>query len=88
MTSRSPRVTNIDKDLDVVAVPALDCLALSRHGSLKMDYEDYNLDPFSNDELWRLSKFTLDSLQPLESLPWDENLPGTWYLSANRNLSF
>ncbi|KAL4818725.1 Spc98 family-domain-containing protein [Aspergillus spinulosporus] len=40
-----------------------------------MDHQDYGADPFSSDGLWRISKFTLDSLQPLESLPWDEKLP-------------
>jgi hypothetical protein len=40
-----------------------------------MDHQDYGVDPFSSDGLWRISKFTLDSLQPLESLPWDEKLP-------------
>ncbi|KAL4752415.1 hypothetical protein BDW72DRAFT_211832 [Aspergillus terricola var. indicus] len=40
-----------------------------------MDHQDYGADPFFSDGLWRISKFTLDSLQPLESLPWDEKLP-------------
>ncbi|KAL5342398.1 Spc98 family-domain-containing protein [Aspergillus crustosus] len=41
-----------------------------------MDPEDYGSDPFSSHELWRISKFTLESLlQPLETLPWDQNLP-------------
>ncbi|KAL4766443.1 tubulin gamma complex associated family protein [Aspergillus foveolatus] len=40
-----------------------------------MEHQDYGADPFSSDGLWRISKFTLDSLQPLESLPWDEKLP-------------
>ncbi|KAL4915554.1 Spc98 family-domain-containing protein [Aspergillus aurantiobrunneus] len=40
-----------------------------------MKHEVYSSDPFSSDGLWRISKFTLDSLQPLESLPWNENLP-------------
>ncbi|KAL4880879.1 Spc98 family-domain-containing protein [Aspergillus karnatakaensis] len=40
-----------------------------------MDSEDYGSNPFSSYELWRISKFTLDSLQPLEALPWDKNLP-------------
>ncbi|KAL4986193.1 Spc98 family-domain-containing protein [Aspergillus falconensis] len=40
-----------------------------------MDPKDYGMDPFSSDGLWRISKFTLDSLQPLESLPWDEKFP-------------
>lgn len=33
------------------------------------------VDPFRED-LWRLSRFTLQSLQPLEALPWNEELPG------------
>ncbi|KAL4934591.1 tubulin gamma complex associated family protein [Aspergillus undulatus] len=40
-----------------------------------MDPEEYDSDPFSSDGLWRLSKFTIESLQPLESLPWDQELP-------------
>ncbi|BCS26070.1 tubulin gamma complex associated family protein [Aspergillus puulaauensis] len=40
-----------------------------------MDHEGYVSNPFSSDGLWRLSKFTLESLQPLEPLPWNENLP-------------
>lgn len=37
------------------------------------------LDPFSSEDLWRLSSFTLQSLQPLEPLeplPWNEEVPG------------
>ncbi|OJI97219.1 hypothetical protein ASPVEDRAFT_278511 [Aspergillus versicolor CBS 583.65] len=40
-----------------------------------MDHESYVSNPFSSNGLWRLSKFTLESLQPLEPLPWNENLP-------------
>ncbi|PYH98550.1 gamma-tubulin complex component GCP6 [Aspergillus ellipticus CBS 707.79] len=40
-----------------------------------MDQEDYDTDPFSSHGLWRISKFTLQSLQPLEPLAWDEKLP-------------
>ncbi|KAE8339596.1 hypothetical protein BDV24DRAFT_175928 [Aspergillus arachidicola] len=40
-----------------------------------MEQEDYDTDPFSSEDLWRLSKFTLQSLQPLEPLPWNEELP-------------
>ncbi|RAK98655.1 tubulin gamma complex associated family protein [Aspergillus ibericus CBS 121593] len=40
-----------------------------------MDQEDSITDPFSSHGLWRVSKFTLQSLQPLEPLPWDEELP-------------
>ncbi|KAJ0425892.1 Spc98 family-domain-containing protein [Aspergillus carlsbadensis] len=39
-----------------------------------MDHEDYGSDPFTSDGLWRLSKFALDSLQPFEPLPWNEDL--------------
>ncbi|KAF7597637.1 hypothetical protein BBP40_000115 [Aspergillus hancockii] len=40
-----------------------------------MDLDDYATDPFSSEGLWRLSKFTLQSLQPLEPLSWNEKLP-------------
>ncbi|OGM39499.1 putative gamma-tubulin complex component GCP6 [Aspergillus bombycis] len=40
-----------------------------------MEQEDCDTDPFSSEDLWRLSKFTLQSLQPLEPLPWNEELP-------------
>ncbi|KAL4895942.1 Spc98 family-domain-containing protein [Aspergillus ambiguus] len=40
-----------------------------------MDGDDYAADPFSSDGLWRISQFTLQSLQPLDPLPWDEGLP-------------
>ncbi|KAJ5147222.1 hypothetical protein N7476_001249 [Penicillium atrosanguineum] len=33
------------------------------------------LDPFSSESLWRLSKFSLEALQPLETLPWNTELP-------------
>ncbi|KAL3467594.1 Spc98 family-domain-containing protein [Aspergillus heterothallicus] len=39
-----------------------------------MDHQDYGADPFSSGGLWRVSKFTLASLQPMEPLPWNENL--------------
>ncbi|KAJ5257531.1 hypothetical protein N7524_009087 [Penicillium chrysogenum] len=38
-----------------------------------MDY-DHELDPFSSESLWRLSKFSIEALQPLESLPWNTTL--------------
>ena len=41
-----------------------------------MDLENDMKDPFSSDGLWKLSNFTLQSLQPLESLQPDEGLPG------------
>ena len=44
-----------------------------------MEQEDYDTDPFSSEDLWRLSKFTLQSLQPLEPLPWNEELPGAYH---------
>ncbi|CAG7947111.1 unnamed protein product [Penicillium nalgiovense] len=40
---------------------------------LTMDY-DHELDPFSSESLWRLSKFSIEALQPLESLPWNTTL--------------
>ncbi|KAL4978431.1 Spc98 family-domain-containing protein [Aspergillus desertorum] len=40
-----------------------------------MGREEYGADPFSSDGLWRISKFTLNSVQPLEPLPWDKKLP-------------
>ncbi|RMJ25724.1 gamma-tubulin complex component GCP6 [Aspergillus sp. HF37] len=40
-----------------------------------MDPDDYEADPFSSESLWRLSKFSTLSLQPLESLPWKDELP-------------
>lgn len=41
-----------------------------------MDLDDAVADPFSSEGLWRLSKFTTLSLQPLESLPRNDDLPG------------
>lgn len=41
-----------------------------------MELEDYGANPFSSDGLWRLSKFSTLALQPLESLPWNDELPG------------
>lgn len=38
---------------------------------------DRELDPFSSESLWRLSRFSLEALQPLETLPWNTELPGT-----------
>ncbi|RJE22422.1 gamma-tubulin complex component GCP6 [Aspergillus sclerotialis] len=40
-----------------------------------MDQDDHEGDPFSSEGLWRLSKFTLLTLQPLEPLPWNKELP-------------
>lgn len=41
--------------------------------------QDYNaLDPFSSDNLWQLSSFTLQSLKPLEPLQLDDELPGEY----------
>ncbi|KAJ5493938.1 Spc97/Spc98 [Penicillium fimorum] len=37
-----------------------------------MDYDE--LDPFSSESLWRLSKFSIEALQPLGSLPWKTTL--------------
>ncbi|EPS25435.1 hypothetical protein PDE_00368 [Penicillium oxalicum 114-2] len=33
------------------------------------------MNPFSSDDLWRISRFTIEALPPLEDLPWDTNLP-------------
>ncbi|KAJ5351439.1 hypothetical protein N7452_000413 [Penicillium brevicompactum] len=41
-----------------------------------MDQYDHELDPFSSESLWRLSKFSIEALQPLESLPWNTSLSG------------
>ncbi|QQK47092.1 Spc97/Spc98 [Penicillium digitatum] len=35
---------------------------------------DHELDPFSSESLWRLSKFSIEALQPLGSLPWNATL--------------
>ncbi|KGO46585.1 Spc97/Spc98 [Penicillium expansum] len=35
---------------------------------------DHELDPFSSESLWRLSKFSIEALQPLGSLPWNTTL--------------
>ncbi|KAJ5516587.1 hypothetical protein N7527_008147 [Penicillium freii] len=35
---------------------------------------DHDLDPFSSESLWRLSKFSIEALQPLGSLPWNTTL--------------
>ncbi|KAJ5950586.1 uncharacterized protein N7479_008999 [Penicillium vulpinum] len=43
----------------------------SEHG-LTMDCDE--LDPFSSESLWRLSNFSIEALQPLESLPWNTTL--------------
>lgn len=48
----------------------------SEHG-LTMDCDE--LDPFSSESLWRLSKFSIEALQPLgslPSLPWNTTLSG------------
>lgn len=41
-----------------------------------MDHYDHELDHFSSEGLWRLSKFSIEALQPLESLPWNTTLSG------------
>ncbi|KAH8426185.1 tubulin gamma complex associated family protein [Aspergillus melleus] len=46
-----------------------------RHVSLIMNREDDGIDPFSSDGLWKISNFTLQSLQPLEPLSWNQDLP-------------
>ncbi|KAJ5588522.1 hypothetical protein N7537_011200 [Penicillium hordei] len=35
---------------------------------------DHELDPFSSESLWRLSKFSIEALQPLGSVPWNTTL--------------
>ncbi|OQE23710.1 hypothetical protein PENSTE_c008G02861 [Penicillium steckii] len=40
-----------------------------------MDRGDYEPDPFSSESLWRLSRFSIEVLQPLESIPWNADLP-------------
>lgn len=42
------------------------------------------VDPFRED-LWRLSRFTLQSLQPLEALPWNEELPGEYSIGSGKD---
>ena len=44
---------------------------------LRMDLADHVPDPFSSEGLWRLSRFSIEALQPLEDLPWNVDLPGT-----------
>ena len=43
----------------------------------KMDTVDCEPDPFSKEGLWKLSRFSIEALQPLEALPWNAALPGT-----------
>ncbi|KAJ5166980.1 uncharacterized protein N7482_005761 [Penicillium canariense] len=40
-----------------------------------MDSAEHEPDPFSSEGLWRLSKFSIEALQPLEDLPWNVDLP-------------
>ena len=40
-----------------------------------MASDEHDTDPFSSESLWRLSKFSIDALQPLTALPWNEELP-------------
>ncbi|KAJ5082494.1 hypothetical protein N7532_011537 [Penicillium argentinense] len=40
-----------------------------------MDSGDSEPDAFSTESLWRLSRFSIEVLQPLESLPWNADLP-------------
>lgn len=44
---------------------------------IKMDAVDCEPDPFSKEGLWKLSRFSIEALQPLEALPWNAALPGT-----------
>lgn len=43
---------------------------------IAMDLTAKEFDPFSRESLWKLSRFSIEALQPLEGLPWDANLPG------------
>lgn len=43
-----------------------------------MDSADHEPDPFSSESLWRLSRFSIEALQPLEDLPWNADLPSTY----------
>lgn len=56
--------------------PNINTLHVAGNG-FTMDPSDHDPDPFSSESLWRLSKFSIDALQPLEALPWDAKLPGT-----------
>ncbi|KAJ6145740.1 hypothetical protein N7470_009635 [Penicillium chermesinum] len=38
---------------------------------------DESLDPFSSESLWRLSRFSVEALQPPDEIPWNATLPGT-----------
>jgi hypothetical protein len=69
VTSRGQRVVP-DKNFRRLSAPWSECRALT------MDHDDYATDPFSSEGLWRISQFTLQSLQPLDPVPWDEGLPG------------
>ncbi|KAJ5578255.1 uncharacterized protein N7459_007219 [Penicillium hispanicum] len=40
-----------------------------------MDLDDCVPDPFSSESFWRLSRFSIEALQPLEPLPWIADLP-------------
>ncbi|EAW07551.1 tubulin gamma complex associated family protein [Aspergillus clavatus NRRL 1] len=40
-----------------------------------MDQEEYGVDPFSSEGLWRLSKFTLEALPSLDIFAWNAELP-------------
>ncbi|KXG49052.1 Spc97/Spc98 [Penicillium griseofulvum] len=39
-----------------------------------MELDCDELDPFSSESLWKLSKFSIEALQPLGSLPWNTTL--------------
>ncbi|KAJ5729055.1 uncharacterized protein N7483_003563 [Penicillium malachiteum] len=39
-----------------------------------MDSRDQELDPFSSASLWRLSRFSVEALHPLDDLPWNAGL--------------
>lgn len=50
-----------------------------------MDRYDHELDHFSSEGLWRLSKFSIEALQPLECLPWNTTLSGQCQLDILRD---
>jgi hypothetical protein len=52
-------------------------VSLAGYG-FRMDSADREPDPFSSESLWRLSRFSIETLQPLEDLPWNADLPSTY----------
>lgn len=52
-----------------------------------MDSADHEPDPFSSESLWRLSRFSIEALQPLEDLPWNADLPSMYPASKGMFLA-